>query len=38
MHVDASSHTERDAPTPDEYPVSAFVCDVVVVDCTDPAA
>ncbi len=34
-HVDAPSHTERDGATLDDYPVSAFVRDAVVVDCTD---
>ncbi|MFD1525297.1 cyclase family protein [Halolamina salina] len=34
-HVDAPSHTEEDGDTLDTYPVSAFVRDAVVVDCTD---
>jgi kynurenine formamidase len=34
-HVDAPSHTERDGRSLDDYPVSAFVRDAVVVDCTD---
>ena len=34
-HVDAPSHTEADGRTLADYPVSAFVRDAVVVDCTD---
>lgn len=34
-HVDAPAHTEADGATLDAYPVSAFVRDAVVVDCTD---
>jgi kynurenine formamidase len=34
-HVDAPSHTEADGRSLDDYPVSAFVRDAVVVDCTD---
>ena len=37
-HVDAPSHTEEDGPTLDSFPVSAFVRDAVVVDCTDLGA
>ena len=34
-HVDAPSHTEAEGATLGEYPVSAFVRDAVIVDCTD---
>nr|WP_321163904.1 cyclase family protein [Halolamina pelagica] len=34
-HVDAPAHTEADGATLDAYPVSAFVRDAVVVDCSD---
>ncbi len=34
-HVDAPSHTEANGATLAAYPVSAFVRDAVVVDCTD---
>lgn len=33
-HVDAPAHTEEDGATLDAFPVSAFVRDAVVVDCT----
>nr|WP_217920479.1 cyclase family protein [Halolamina sp. CBA1230] len=37
-HVDAPAHTEEHGDTLDSYPVSAFVRDAVVVDCTDLGA
>lgn len=37
-HVDAPSHTEAEGATLGDYPVSAFVRDAVVVDCTDLGA
>lgn len=37
-HVDAPSHTEAEGATLGDYPISAFVRDAVVVDCTDLGA
>jgi kynurenine formamidase len=37
-HVDAPSHTEEDGARLGDYPLSAFVRDAVVVDCTDLGA
>lgn len=37
-HVDAPAHTEREGATLEDYPVSAFVRDAVVVDCSDIGA
>ncbi|MFW5911317.1 MAG: cyclase family protein [Halolamina sp.] len=34
-HVDAPSHTEAAGRSLDSYPISAFVRDAIVVDCTD---
>ena len=34
-HVDAPAHTEADGATLNDYPLSAFVRDAVVVDCRD---
>ncbi len=34
-HVDAPAHTEAEGNTLADYPVSAFVRDAAVVDCTD---